>query len=52
LPGFNAVAATVTIFTDAVALALHREVAIGVTEGHAEVLKAIANFITLHEPRA
>lgn len=40
----------VTIFANAAALTLHREVAIGVTDGHAAVLEVIAGFIALHDP--
>jgi AcrR family transcriptional regulator len=38
-----------TIFANAAALALHREAALGVTDGHADVLAVIADFIALHD---
>ncbi len=39
-----------TIFANAAMLTLHHEAGIGLTDGHAEVLKVIADFIGLHDP--
>ncbi len=39
-----------TIFASAAALALHREAALGVSCGHAEVLAVIDAFVALHDP--
>jgi len=39
------------IFASAAALAVHREAALGIDCGHAEVIAAIEEFIETHEPK-
>jgi len=47
-PTISPIAAT--IFANAAMLALHHEAGMGVTSGHEEVLKVIADYIDLHDP--